>query len=116
DFSYNSLNRNDLIFISALKRLVVLKVNGVKLEGDAELDNLTLKGLTKNLKYLEIKQLNICTKDIEALAKFTVLNELKISEDSYKLLKKTNIEIPCRNIRIGKKKDYDSIDSKETDS
>ncbi|TBU19878.1 hypothetical protein CWI38_0181p0010, partial [Hamiltosporidium tvaerminnensis] len=116
DFSYNSLNRNDLIFISAFKKLVVLKINGVKLEGDAELDNLTLKGLTKNLKYLEIKQLNISTKDIEALAKFTVLNELKISEDSYKLLKKTNIEIPCRNIRIGKKKDYDFIDGMETDS
>ncbi|TBT97212.1 hypothetical protein CWI37_2428p0010, partial [Hamiltosporidium tvaerminnensis] len=115
DFSYNSLNRNDLIFISAFKKLVVLKINGVKLEGDAELDNLTLKGLTKNLKYLEIKQLNISTKDIEALAKFTGLTEIRLSEEAYIFLNETNIKIPCKTFKIEKIINFDLIDSKETD-
>ncbi|TBU11795.1 hypothetical protein CWI38_0541p0020 [Hamiltosporidium tvaerminnensis] len=115
DFSYNSLNRNDLIFISAFKKLVVLKINGVKLEGDAELDNLTLKGLTKNLKYLEIKQLNISTKDIEALAKFTGLTEIRLSEEPYIFLNETNIKIPCKTFKIEKIINFDLIDSKETD-
>ncbi|TBU11261.1 hypothetical protein CWI38_1296p0020 [Hamiltosporidium tvaerminnensis] len=103
DFSYNSLNRNDLLFISGFRKLVVLKINGIKFEGDAELDNLTSKGLTNNLKHLEIKQLNICTKDIEALSKFIALDEIRLSEAAYRVLKESNIKIPCKYIKTENK-------------
>ncbi|TBT98923.1 hypothetical protein CWI36_2171p0010 [Hamiltosporidium magnivora] len=115
DYSYNSLNRNDLIFIGSFKNLMVLKINGIKLQEDAELDNLTYKGLTKNLKYLEIKQLNIRTRDVKALAKFTGLTEIRLSEEAYIFLNETNIKIPCKTFKIEKIINFDLIDSKETD-
>ncbi|TBU14447.1 hypothetical protein CWI38_0325p0020 [Hamiltosporidium tvaerminnensis] len=100
DLSHNSLNRADLIVVSGLIKLQVLKLNGINLQEDARLNNLTTHGLTKHLKFLEIKELTISAKDILFLSKFKVLEKISLSESSFECLKNTKVRICCSNFDV----------------
>ncbi|TBU04783.1 hypothetical protein CWI37_0089p0030 [Hamiltosporidium tvaerminnensis] len=100
DLSHNSLNRADLIVVSGLIKLQVLKLNGINLQEDARLNNLTTHGLTKHLKFLEIKELTISAKDILFLSKFKALEKISLSESSFECLKNTKVRICCSNFDV----------------